>query len=108
MIIEAKKGLSVFAIINHQANAKKVGLQMPKEKVILFGNPKIGTKIMLKDQRAGLDLPMKILVYQDYNGNTKIIYHHPKKWSKSYNLNNYKLIDKMAVALDKITKKASH
>ncbi len=104
-IVEAKKGLGVFTIIDHKKGADRVGLALPKTKVILFGNPKMGTKLMQKDPRVALDLPMRVLVYREGN-ETKIVYHNPKAWSKAFHLKDCKLIEKMTNALDKITDKA--
>ena len=104
--IITQKGLHLFATIDHSANAQKVGLKMAKEKVIIFGNPKLGTKIMLRDPKTAIDLPIKILVYQDKQGHTKVAYHDPIKWSQEYNLSGCKMIDKMQRALDTITQKA--
>jgi len=107
-IVKEHKGMGVFTIIDHQAGAKKVGLEMPEEKVILFGNPKLGTKLMNKDPQAGLDLPLRVLVYKDVENQTKVIYHDPVEWQKGFNLEGCKLINKMVKVLDTITDKASH
>ena len=104
--IVKSKGMSVFGVVNHQANAKSVGLKMPEAQVIIFGNPKLGTKIMKKDIRAALDLPIKILVYKDKNGHTKIEYLNPKALGNRYNLKGFPVLNKMSHALDAITSKA--
>jgi uncharacterized protein (DUF302 family) len=104
--IVKSKGMGVFGIVNHQANAKKVGLKMPEAQVIIFGNPKLGTKIMQKDIRAALDLPIKILVYKSSNGSTKMEYLNPKALGKRYNLKGFPVLTKMSNALDAITTKA--
>jgi len=103
---KAKEGMGVFTVIDHQKGAQKAGLQMQEEKVILFGNPKLGTKMMQRDPKTGLDLPLKVLVYQDKEGKTKMIYHDPIKWSKDFDLEGCKLVKKMADVLDMITTKA--
>lgn len=106
-IVTEKKGLGVFAIIDHQAAAQKAGLKMHPEKVILFGNPKLGTKIMQQDPRTGLDLPLRVLVYQDGKGKTKIVYHNPEIWQGGFDLKECKMIPKMVKVLDMITTKAA-
>ena len=93
-IVESKEGLGVFSIINHQAGAKKVNLEIDETKVILFGNPKLGTMIMKKDPMTALDLPLKVLVYQDGN-ETKIVYRNPLEWKKGFNLEDCKMINKI-------------
>jgi len=103
---KAKEGMGVFTVIDHQKGAQKAGLQMQEEKVILFGNPKLGTKMMQRDPKTGLDLPLKVLVYQDKEGKTKMVYHDPIKWSKDFDLEGCKLVKKMADVLDMITTKA--
>lgn len=103
---KAKEGMGIFTVIDHQKGAQKSGLQMQAEKVILFGNPKLGTKMMQRDPKTGLDLPLKVLVYQDKEGKTKIVYHDPIEWSKDFDLEGCKLVKKMADVLDMITTKA--
>lgn len=104
-IIKAK-GMNHFATINHQEGAKKVGLTMNEAQVIIFGNPKIGTKLMNIDIKAALDLPLKILVYNDNKGQTKIEYLNPLKLNNRFALKDAKVLLKMKKALNKITNKA--
>ena len=105
-IIDAKKGLGVFTIIDHKKGADKVGLELADTKVILFGNPNMGTKLMQKDPLTALDLPIRVLVYSE-NGTTKIVYRDPQTWSKNFKLEGSKMVGKMTKALDAITTKAS-
>ncbi len=69
------QGLRVFGIIDHQDAAKKVGETLLPTRVLVFGNPELGTRIMHKNRVAGLDLPMKLLVWEDADGITWITYH---------------------------------
>lgn len=55
-------GATVFALIDHQAAAESVGLKMPPATLLLFGNPRVGTPLMLENVRVALDLPSKVLV----------------------------------------------
>ena len=105
-IIESKKGLGVFTVIDHKKGADKAELKLSDTKVILFGNPKMGTKLMQKDPLTALDLPIRVLVYDDH-GTTKIVYRDPQTWSKHFNLKGCKMVEKMTKALDAITTKAS-
>jgi len=66
-----KAGATVFARIDHQANAKKAGMDMVPTIVVLFGNPKIGTPIMKANPQAAIDLPVKVLIWSDH-GKTMI------------------------------------
>ena len=105
-IIDAKKGLGVFTVIDHKKGADKVGLKLANTKVILFGNPKMGTKLMQKDPLTALDLPIRVLVYSE-TGTTKIVYRDPLRWSRNFKLEGSKMVSKMTKALDAITTKAS-
>ena len=59
-----KAGATVFAVVDHQANAKKAGLEMQPATLVIFGNPKLGTPIMNADINAGLDLPIRVLIVE--------------------------------------------
>jgi uncharacterized protein (DUF302 family) len=61
----AEKGLRVFAVIDHSGEAAKVGLTMPPTKVLIFGNPKGGTPLMVAAPSLAIDLPLKALVAED-------------------------------------------
>ena len=67
------KGMTVFAVIDHQAAAQKAGLQMQPATVLIFGNPKVGTPLMVKDPSFALQLPLKVLITQT-NGQVQVIY----------------------------------
>ena len=103
---KAKAGLGVFSIIDHKKGADKVKMELAETKVILFGNPKLGTKLMQKDPLVALDLPMKVLVFSE-NNVTKIVYRDPAKWAENFDLNGSKLVEKMVKAMDGITSAAS-
>jgi uncharacterized protein (DUF302 family) len=62
------KGLTVFARIDHAAGARDVGLTMQEEQLIVFGNPRAGTALMVARPLVGLDLPLRVLVWQDPRG----------------------------------------
>jgi uncharacterized protein (DUF302 family) len=62
------KGVTLFALIDHSGEAEKVGMKMPPTKLLIFGNPKGGTPLMLAAPTAALDLPLKILVAEDAQG----------------------------------------
>jgi uncharacterized protein (DUF302 family) len=73
----AKRDLTVFARIDHAANAAAVGLPLRPTEVVLFGNPKSGTALMQDQQRVGIDLPLKALVWQDAEGKVWLGYNAP-------------------------------
>ena len=105
--IVREKGMTVFARIDHQANAAGAGMEMAPAQVLVFGNPKGGTRIMQDDIRAGLDLPLRVLVYADADGKTRILYHDPRALRDVYEIDENPVPDKVAGALDKITEAAA-
>ncbi len=104
--IVTKKGLKVFTVVNHQANAKNVGMKMRKAKLLIFGNPKMGTRLMHLDILTGLDLPMKILVYKDADKKVKVAYRNGSWLKEEHPLLKKKMILKINNALNNITNKA--
>ena len=64
------KGVTLFAVIDHSGEAAKVGLEMRPTKLLIFGNPKAGTPVMVAAPSAAIDLPLKILVWEDAGGKT--------------------------------------
>ncbi len=100
------KGITIFTTIDYRAGAKSVGSDMTDAKLVIFGNPKLGTRIMQRDIRAAIDLPMKILVYKDFDGKTKIEYKDPMNLEKQYNLQGCGVLPKLSKAMNKITTKA--
>lgn len=70
-----KKGMPVFARINHAAGAAEVGLPLRATELLIFGSAKVGTPLMQQVQTIGLDLPLKILVWQDSAGKSWLAYY---------------------------------
>jgi len=104
--IVGKKGFTVFAVVNHQKGADKVRMKMRPSEEIIFGNPKMGTVLMQENMLTGLDLPIRILVFQDKDLKTKIAYRDGTWLSREHNLTKKKLINKMNFVLDNITTEA--
>ena len=71
------RGITLFAVIDHSGEAEKVGMHMPNTKLIVFGNPRAGTPIMLAAPSAALDLPLKILVSEDASEGVWLSYSSP-------------------------------
>jgi uncharacterized protein (DUF302 family) len=69
------KGVTLFAFVDHSGEAEKAGLKMPPTKLLIFGNPKAGTPLMLAAPSVALDLPLKILVAEDSQGKVWISYN---------------------------------
>jgi len=80
------KGLTVFARIDHAAGAAAVGLQLRPTELLIFGNAKGGTPLMLAAQTMGIDLPLKVLVWQDASGKTWLSYNDPSWLAKRHGL----------------------
>ena len=73
-ILESK-GVTLFALIDHSGEAEKVGMKMPPTKLAIFGSPKAGTPLMLAAPSIAIDLPLKILVWEDGQGNVWLSYN---------------------------------
>jgi uncharacterized protein (DUF302 family) len=69
------KGVTLFALIDHSGEAEKVGMKMPPTKLLIFGNPKGGTPLMLASPSVAIDLPLKILVAENSEGKVWISYN---------------------------------
>jgi len=80
------KGLTVFARIDHRAGARQVSLDMQDEQVLIFGNPRAGTPLMLARPLAGLDLPLRVLVWRDSDGRVWASYEDNAFIAKRYAL----------------------
>ena len=102
-----KKGITVFARVDHGAGAKKAGLQMSDTQLLIFGNPKMGTPLMKEQRLMGLDLPMKVLAWEGDNGQTWVAYTNPEQLKRRHGLKNQMLIDKMSNALHGMTEAAT-
>ena len=80
------KGVILFALIDHSGEAAKVGMKMPPTKLLIFGNPKAGTPVMLAAPSSAIDLPLKILVREDALGKVWITYNSPEYLQERHNL----------------------
>jgi len=76
-ILQAK-GVTLFAVVDHSGEAEKVGMKMPPTKLLIFGSPRAGTPLMLAAPSIAIDLPLKILVWEDGGGNVWISYNSPE------------------------------
>jgi uncharacterized protein (DUF302 family) len=97
--IEAK-GFKVFNVIDHAKGAESAGLTLRPTTLIIFGNPKGGTPLMNCDQRMGIILPLKILVWENESKQVKAGFINPEKLSTEYDLEKCKdILSKMKNAL---------
>ena len=75
--ILAAKDVTLFALVDHSGEAEKAGMKMRPTKLLIFGSPKGGTPVMQSAQTAGIDLPLKALVWQDEAGTAWLSYNAP-------------------------------
>jgi uncharacterized protein (DUF302 family) len=81
-----EKGVTVFALIDHSGEAEKVGLKMNPTKLLIFGSPVAGTPLMLASPSVAIDLPLKILVWEDSQGKVWASYNTPAYLKERHNL----------------------
>jgi uncharacterized protein (DUF302 family) len=74
----AAKGVKLFAVIDHSGEAAAAGLQMPPTRLVVFGNPKGGTPLMLASPSVAIDLPLKLLVAEDAAGKVSVTWNSPE------------------------------
>ena len=100
------KGMGIFALINHQGNAKAVGMKLNESKMIVFGKAELGTSLMQQDMTVGLDLPLRVLVYTDNDGKVKMAYRDGSWLADKHIFNAPKKVQKVNKGMDNITTKA--
>lgn len=96
------KDLPIFAEFDHQKNAKEAGLSMPPTTVIVFGNPKVGTQLMLQEPLISLDLPLKISIIENKDKTVSIVFTNTVFLAKKYNLKDNAILTKMQALLENI------
>ena len=107
MIVKSK-GMNVFAKINHTKGAMSIDKKLRPTQVLIFGSPKAGTPLMQENQTIGLDLPLRVLFWQDKNSDTWITYHKPVDVISSHNITNkQKIVNKMTKILNTFSKNAA-
>jgi uncharacterized protein (DUF302 family) len=80
------KGITLFALVDHSGEAEKVGMKMRPTKLLIFGSPKAGTPLMLAAPSIAIDLPLKILVWEDANGKVWLSYNSPEYLAERHDL----------------------
>jgi uncharacterized protein (DUF302 family) len=99
------KAVTLFALIDHSGEAEKVGMKMPPTKLLIFGNPKAGTPLMLAAPSSAIDLPLKILIWEDAKGRAWVSYNSPAYLQKRHSL-PAELLQNIAVVETLATKAA--
>lgn len=90
------RGITLFAVIDHSGEAETIGMKMPSTKLLIFGNPKGGTPLMLAAPSVAIDLPLKLLVAEAANGTCSISHNSPQYLQKRHGLSN-DLIQNIAI-----------
>ena len=102
------RDLNIFACIDHAAGAAEAGLSLAPTQLIIFGNARGGTPLMQSVQTVGIDLPLRILVWQDAANNTWLSYNEPRWIAQRHNVTNAEpVVNKMTVMLSAIAKEAA-
>ena len=96
----AAKGVKLFTVIDQSAEARRVGLQLRDTALVIFGNPAAGTPVMAASPMSGLDLPLKVLLWDD-GGQTKVSYYAPAELAARHGLGPG--LEKNLAAIDALT-----
>ncbi len=80
------KGVALFALVDHSGEAEKVGMKMRPTKLLIFGSPKAGTPLMLAAPSSAIDLPLKILIWEDAQGKVWLSYNSPAYLQERHSL----------------------
>jgi uncharacterized protein (DUF302 family) len=103
-----QRGIKPAARIDHAAGAKTVGMELPPAEVLMFGNPKLGTPLMQSNPAIGIDLPMKVLAWQDKAGKVWVGYTAPDVLKARYGITDRdEMFKAMTAALQGLAKAAS-
>ena len=103
-----QKGMTVFSRIKHSESAQKIGIDLRKTELVIFGNPKVGSPLMQCQQTVAIDLPQKALIWEDDKGSTWISYNDPSYLVQRHNIPGCnEIISKIENALATLTKAAA-
>lgn len=98
--IENSDALTVIATVDHAANAQNAGMQLPPTRLIIFGNPNLGTPLMQSSRTIGIDLPQKFLVWEDMGGQVFITYNDPAYLSRRHGIGGQdEILEQISTAL---------
>lgn len=107
--LQENSNIGIVAVVDHQLNAQNVGLELRPTREIIFGNPAIGTPIMQVNQLAGLDLPQKMLVYQDADNNVFLGYNSANYLAARHSgTGGAATIDQLSTALSNLAQGATN
>jgi uncharacterized protein (DUF302 family) len=102
-----RRSLEVFARIDHAAAARAAGLELADEEVVVFGNPRAGTPLMVADPRIGIELPLRMLIWSDGDG-VALGYRDPRELSAGYEVAGHEAtLEQMATLLEALAGEAA-
>jgi uncharacterized protein (DUF302 family) len=103
----AGRGLKVFAEIDHSGAAREVGLELQAERVVLFGSPQAGTPLMRSDPHIGIELPLRMLIWEDGDG-ALLGYNDPRELAAKYEIEqHHDTLENMSTLLASLASEAA-
>jgi uncharacterized protein (DUF302 family) len=101
-----RRGLTVFARLDHAGGAREAGMELADEEVVVFGSPRSGTPLMQSDPRIGIELPLRILIWRE--GDEVLLGHRdPRELTESYDVGQHRsALQQMAALLDELSAEA--
>jgi uncharacterized protein (DUF302 family) len=103
-----QKGIEVFADVDHAAGARQVGMALRPTRLLIFGNPKAGTPLMQGRQTIGLDLPLRVLVWEDESGKVWLTYHRPEFLAQAHQVQgHYEAVTALSAGLAALARAAT-
>ena len=103
-----RKAIRVFADIDHAAGVEEVGLPLRPTRLLIFGNPQSGTPLMQSRQTIGLDLPLRVLVWEDEAGKVWLTYHRPEFLAQRHQLLDHdEAVKALGAAMDALARAAT-
>jgi len=103
-ILDANPNLKIILELDHSKNAANADIDLLPTRIILFGNPKLGTPLMLANRTVSIDLPQKMIVFQEASGEVKVAYNDPAYLKERHELDGRdEVLAKVSGALDKIS-----
>ncbi len=99
-------GGTVFARVDHAKGARDAGLELRPTQLLIFGNPMVGTPLMQQAQAIGLDLPLRVVAYEDADGQVHIQYHYIDELTADFGISHNDAVSRVADVLEELTDKA--
>jgi uncharacterized protein (DUF302 family) len=102
------RGLTIFALVDHAANARDVNLELGPTTLVLLGNPRAGTLLMQCDPAVAVDLPLRMLVWEDPEGRIWVGHHPVSSLAERFRLDGCReVLDRIAGVLDALRREAA-